>query len=483
MASNDVVIDETHGLHERVHGGWTDEAEATRLEILGHSNGFAGGRDKFGGWIESAGAIRSELLNVVIQRVELPEEIDSSLGIVDGGHDFAAVSDDAGIGEQALNIAFIEGGNGVDIEVSKRSTKVVSLAKDGEPRQPRLEAFKAHLFEQASVVGDVLSPLGVVIVGVQRIIAAPPAANQPIGTKPQPFGRHDLNSVRSDPRACRSYDSVMAFAHNGSCQLYYETFGDRGDPALLMVNGLGSQCINYQQEWCELFVARGLFVIRYDNRDVGLSTKCHGEDRDYRLADMAADGIAILDDLGIDRSHVMGLSLGGMIVQTMAINHPDRLRSMTSVMSRTGEPGFGDSTPAALALLLAAPATDRESAVQMHADGLREWGSPAYADEHRWRLDAERAFDRCFCPDGVGRQFRASARSGNRGAGLRLVTTPTLVMHGSADTLITPSGGQRTADLIPGARFELIEGMGHDYPPELWQRWTDLVADFALAHP
>ncbi len=276
----------------------------------------------------------------------------------------------------------------------------------------------------------------------------------------------------------------MSWAHNGDCELFYETFGSRSDPALLMVNGLGSQSVNYQDPWCEMFAAEGLYVIRFDNRDVGLSTSFAGAPigeagNSYVVSDMAADAVAVLDAEGIDRANVMGVSMGGMIVQTMAIEHPQRMLSMTSVMSSTGEPEFGRSTPAAFALLTAPPATDLESYVTGWIDGLREWGSPEFFDEARLRADAERAFVRSFRPDGTGRQFMAiGASAAGRADKLRAVTVPTLVMHGSADTLITPSGGERTAELIPGARFVLIEGMGHDYPPQLWRRWVDEVAGF-----
>ena len=276
----------------------------------------------------------------------------------------------------------------------------------------------------------------------------------------------------------------MAWARNGECELWYETFGDRSEPALLMVNGLGSQSSNYQDPWCEMFAAEGLFVIRFDNRDVGLSTSFAGAPvgeggNAYVVGDMAADAIAVLDALGIEHAHVMGLSMGGMIVQTLAIEHPHRLLSMTSVMSSTGEPEFGQSTPEAFAQLTAPPATDRESHVQRWIDGLRIWGSPEFHDEDRLRADAERSFDRAFTPDGAGRQFMAiRASAEGRADMLRSVTVPTLVMHGSADALITPSGGERTAALIPGARFVLIEGMGHDYPPQLWRRWVDEVVGF-----
>lgn len=278
----------------------------------------------------------------------------------------------------------------------------------------------------------------------------------------------------------------MAYAHNGDCDIYYETFGDRARPALLLVNGLGSQCINYPVEWCEKFVARGLYTIRFDNRDVGLST--HFTDAPpgadgacYTLSDMARDAVAVLAAEGIDAAHIMGLSMGGMIVQTVAIEHPERVLSMTSVMSSTGEPEFGAPTGRALELLTAPPATDRASYIRASIDGLHEWGSPAFADEQRWAADAGLAFDRCFDPSGPTRQYMAVRASQPRADALRGVRVPTLVIHGDCDTLIGASGGHRTAELIPGARFELIEGMGHDYPPQLWDRWVDLVAGHALA--
>jgi pimeloyl-ACP methyl ester carboxylesterase len=150
-------------------------------------------------------------------------------------------------------------------------------------------------------------------------------------------------------------------------------------------------------------------------------------------------------------------------------------------MSNTGEPEYGGSTPEAMARLTAPPSTDRESFVERHIAGLRVWGSPELADEARWRRDAERAFDRSFTPDGVGRQFFAIGASGPRADRLREVRVPTLVIHGDRDTLIDQSGGRRTAELVPGARFELIEGMGHDYPPQLWPQLTQLIGDFVLA--
>jgi pimeloyl-ACP methyl ester carboxylesterase len=279
----------------------------------------------------------------------------------------------------------------------------------------------------------------------------------------------------------------MTTARNGDCELHHETFGDPADPALLMVNGLGSQCINFHEELVAMFVATGLFVIRFDNRDVGLSTSFAGapvgeRGNAYVLSDMAADAIAVLDAAGVERAHVMGVSMGGMIVQTLAIEHPERLLTMTSIMSNTGEPGYGRSAPEAFSVLTSPPAADRESFVGRHIAGLRIWGSPAFADEQRWRRDAERAFDRSFRPDGTARQFVAIGASPPRAEQLRHVSVPTLVVHGDRDTLIDPSGGRRTAELVPGARFELIEGMGHDYPPQLWPRWVELIGGFVHSH-
>jgi pimeloyl-ACP methyl ester carboxylesterase len=277
----------------------------------------------------------------------------------------------------------------------------------------------------------------------------------------------------------------MPTTHHGDCELFHESFGSPADPTLLLINGLGSQCINYRDEWCEMFVGRGFHVLRFDNRDVGLSsgfdhapTGDHGEA--YTLSDMAGDAIAVLDAYGVGAGHVMGLSLGGMITQTIAIEHPDRITSMISVMSTTGEPGVGRPTPAAFAHLTRAPAIDRESYVNGHVEGLRIWGTVEFADEERWRADAERAFARAFRPSGTRRQFLAVQASGSRADGLAGLDLPTLVIHGDRDTLIDISGGRRTAELVPGARLEAIAGMGHDYPPQLWQRLVDLVADFAL---
>jgi pimeloyl-ACP methyl ester carboxylesterase len=239
----------------------------------------------------------------------------------------------------------------------------------------------------------------------------------------------------------------------------------------VLVNGLGSQCINYSTEWCERFVAEGVQVVRMDNRDVGLSSKLEGVD--YDLHDMADDVVAVLDALGVARAHVMGCSLGGMIVQQLAIDHSDRVRTLTSVMSRTGEPGYGESSKEAMAALVRPPAASREEAIEAHVAGIATYGSKReWIDDDLTRARAAAAYDRCFCPAGVGRQMAAVLRGGSRDEQLRTLDVPTLVLHGSRDTLIDPSGGRHTAEVIPGARYHEIEGMGHDYPPAVWPEWV-----------
>lgn len=269
----------------------------------------------------------------------------------------------------------------------------------------------------------------------------------------------------------------MAIARNGEVELYYETFGSPDDPTLVLVNGLGSQCINFDAVWCELFVAEGYQVVRFDNRDTGLSSKLDGAT--YTLSDMAGDVVAVLDAVGVQRAHVMGLSMGGAIVQRLAIEHPDRLLSMTSAMSSTGEPDHGRSSPEALAVLLAPPATSREEHVERHLAAQYVYGSdPAWLDADDIRARAGAAYDRCFHPAGIGRQMNAVITDASRVDALRALDLPVLVLHGSRDTLIDPSGGRRTAELIPGARYEEVEGMGHDYPPAVWPTWVHLWSSF-----
>jgi pimeloyl-ACP methyl ester carboxylesterase len=270
----------------------------------------------------------------------------------------------------------------------------------------------------------------------------------------------------------------MSSARNGDVEIYYEEFGDPNAPTLLLVNGLGSQSLNYDAAWCRLFCQEGFHVVRFDNRDVGLSTKLDGVD--YALADMAEDAIAVLDAVGVDKAHVMGCSMGGMIVQRLALDHTDRLLSLTSVMSRTGETGYGESSKEALAFLLAPAAPSRAAYIDRQVAAHHVYGSkPEWLDDDAIRTRAAAAYDRCFCPEGVGRQMMAVMHDGSRSDELAELDLPTLVIHGSRDTLIDPSGGRRTAELIPGARYVEIEGMGHDYPVAVWRQWVDAWAEFA----
>jgi pimeloyl-ACP methyl ester carboxylesterase len=271
----------------------------------------------------------------------------------------------------------------------------------------------------------------------------------------------------------------MPTAHNGDVELFYETFGS-GGPTLLLVNGLGSQCINFDEQWCEKFAARGFRVIRFDNRDMGLSSKL--DNVAYTLRDMAADALAVLDAESAGRAHILGVSLGGAIVQRLAIEHGERLLSMTSMMSNTSEAEYGQSSPEALAVLMRTPAQTRDEYVENQITAIGVYGSKQeWIDEAYLRARAARAFDRCYNPAGVARQMMAVVSDGSRADELRTLHVPTLVIHGDRDTLIDPSGGRRTAELIPGARYVEIEGMGHDYPAAVWDLLVDTWADFALS--
>lgn len=284
----------------------------------------------------------------------------------------------------------------------------------------------------------------------------------------------------------------MAFARNGDVEIFFETFGDSADPALLLINGLGNQCVVFRVELCERLAALGYLVVRHDNRDVGLSSKMDeskfdvvesdaslADDRharrDYLLSDMARDGLAVLDALNISRAHVVGASMGGMIAQTMAIEHPQRLLTLTSFMSTTGDPDVGQPSARARELLYGPRSTDRDSYVAAQLERAKAWGSPNCFDEGFLTAVAREAFDRNFCPAGVGRQLRAIQASGSRTRALGALSTSTLVLHGDADRLIDISGGRRTAEAIPDARFVVIEGLGHDYPRQYWDQLIGLL--------
>jgi pimeloyl-ACP methyl ester carboxylesterase len=268
---------------------------------------------------------------------------------------------------------------------------------------------------------------------------------------------------------------------NGDITLYYEVFGHEDSPVLLLVNGLGSQCINFKVEFCEKFVAKGFRVVRFDNRDVGLSTHL-SEGAKYSVDDMARDAFAVLDAVHAGSAHIAGWSMGGMIVQAMALQNPERIISMTSVMSAPG-PLAGERDPDVVAAFNAPPATNREEAAERHLAGLKAWGSPSCFDVERITADAYAAYDRCWDPGGRQRQAIAVVSSPSREEALRSLHVPTLVLHGDADRLVPLELGRRTADVVPGARFEIIEGMGHDYPPQYWDRVVELISVHAMEAP
>jgi pimeloyl-ACP methyl ester carboxylesterase len=274
--------------------------------------------------------------------------------------------------------------------------------------------------------------------------------------------------------------------------LEYETFGDPGDPTLLLVSGYTSQLNGWDIGLVEQLVDQALHVVRFDNRDVGLSTKLEGSvkpmkvlrammdgdgtpDVPYTLSDMAADGIGLLDHLGVEQAHIAGMSMGGMIVQTMAIEHPTRVKSLISVMSSTGDPRMGAPTTEAREALLAPPPTERAAYIAASTRSA-VWASKRYVDLDVLRQRAATDFDRSFYPEGATRQLAAIYASGDRTAGLEALDVPTLVIHGRDDTLITPSGGERTAELISGSKYLLLSDMGHDLPRPMWPVFAEAIA-------
>jgi pimeloyl-ACP methyl ester carboxylesterase len=283
-----------------------------------------------------------------------------------------------------------------------------------------------------------------------------------------------------------SMETVRVAAPSG-IEIAYERFGDPDAPPMLLVMGLGRQMLGWLDEFCSALVARGLHVIRFDNRDAGLSTHLHdapppdvmaalsgdSSSAAYTVSDMAADSVGLLDALALESAHIVGASMGGMIAQTMAIEYPDRVRSLTSIMSTTGDDTVGQATQEALGALLSAPAMSREEAVERTVSTLRVIGSPGFEfDEKGVRERAGIAYDRAYDPPGVARQIVAVLASGDRTASLRLVNLPTLVLHGAQDPLVDVSGGRATADAVPDAELVVFDGMGHDLPRALWPEIT-----------
>jgi pimeloyl-ACP methyl ester carboxylesterase len=276
-------------------------------------------------------------------------------------------------------------------------------------------------------------------------------------------------------------------------ELIYDAYGDARRPTVLLVMGLAVPRLGWDERFCRALAERGLRVVRFDNRDVGESTHLHDaphpdlaaalrgdtSSASYRLEDMADDAAALLDALGVESAHVVGASMGGMIAQTLVIRYPDRVRTLTSIMSSVA-PWIGAPRHDVLALLLAPAPRDRAGYEQMVVDTSQAIGSPGFSfDEERVRELARRTWDAGYDPLGVARQLLAIQASGDRTEALRRLDVPTVVIHGDADPLVQLPGGEATARAIPGAELDVIEGMGHDLPVELFDRLAERIAGLA----
>ena len=287
----------------------------------------------------------------------------------------------------------------------------------------------------------------------------------------------------------------MPRAHGNGVELEYETVGDPAGRPLLLVQGLGAQLITVEDGLCQELASRGFLVVRYDNRDAGLSTwfdhagpvdlaAIYGGDHAslaYTLEDMADDAVAVLDAAGVRSAHVAGISLGGMIAQLLATRHPDRVRSLASIMSTTGDRAVGQPTGEAASILVAPMPSDREGFIEQAVVNAKAIGSgTAYPfDAEAVRRGAARGYDRAYHPRGTGRQFAAILAAGDRTPALGTIRVPTLVVHGEQDQVIGVSGGEATAAAIGGARLLRVPGLGHELPPGFWPVLADALIELA----
>jgi pimeloyl-ACP methyl ester carboxylesterase len=283
-------------------------------------------------------------------------------------------------------------------------------------------------------------------------------------------------------------------------EIVYDAFGERSAPPMLLVGGLGTQLIAWDADFCRELAARGYWVIRFDNRDVGLSTRLdeagvpdvmalmqaqmagQAIESAYKLRDMADDAIGLLDAIGIESAHVVGASMGGMIVQEMAIQHPERLRTVTSIMSSTGNPALPPPKPEAVAVLMTPPAASRAEHLEHSLQAAQVMSGTAFEiDAEGLREMAGQAYDRGLSPAGTARQMAAILASGSRKEALKSVNLPVLVIHGDADPLVPVEGGIDTAEAVPGAQLLIIEGMGHDLPPAVWPQVVEAITKHAVS--
>ncbi|MGO9487705.1 MAG: alpha/beta fold hydrolase [Solirubrobacteraceae bacterium] len=276
--------------------------------------------------------------------------------------------------------------------------------------------------------------------------------------------------------------------------LCYETFGDPSDPPALLVMGLGTQMVAWHEDFCTGLAERGLHVVRFDNRDIGHSTHVSGapptvaqlltrsrQAARYSLADMAEDAAGLLRECSLAPAHVIGASMGGMIAQTLAARHPRMVRSLVSIMSNTGSRTSGQPSLRLYSTFLRHAPAERGAAIEHMVRVFEAIGSPGpLRDLDEVRELVALSYDRDHDPEGPGRQLAAILAAGNRTSELRRITAPTLVIHGTADKLVSPSGGRATARAIPGARLLPIQGMGHDLPRALWPQLTDAISQHAL---
>jgi pimeloyl-ACP methyl ester carboxylesterase len=278
-------------------------------------------------------------------------------------------------------------------------------------------------------------------------------------------------------------------------QIEYDTFGDSSSPALLLIMGAGGQMIFWDFEFCELLAKRGHFVIRFDNRDVGLSTKfekagipdmmaamkgkpvCSA----YSLEDMADDAVGLLDALGIEKAHICGASMGGMIAQIISYRYPERVLSLTSIMSSTGNPELPQIKPDVLAAVFKPVPEEREAYIEHNVNLWRTLWSPGFPfDEKRLRTIMAESYDRSYYPQGMARQSAAVLAHGYRRSSIASIKVPTLVIHGDEDPLMSVEGGKEIAQLIPGAKLLIIDGMGHDMPKEAWSKIIDAISNHTM---